>query len=152
MRRLFEKSIVRVYIESRVAWKVDKSIFEALRGQLASFWGQKMKIYALIFHKLDLTQFWPKVVSWRFETTNDELSTDIGSAEASITRCTKLFQSTRHDLWTQLFLTTFSYTFVCVFALMACSYVKTKAKNKHGAKKFCTFKKVNMEKCVSGKT
>ena len=32
-----------------------------------------MKIYALICHKLDLTQFWPKVVSWRFEITNDVL-------------------------------------------------------------------------------
>ena len=73
MRRLFEKSIVRVYIESRVAWKVNKSIFEALRGQLASFWGQEMKIYALICHKLVLTQLWPKVVSWRFEKNTDVL-------------------------------------------------------------------------------
>ena len=32
-----------------------------------------MKIFALICHKLDLTQFWPKVVSWRFEITTDEL-------------------------------------------------------------------------------
>ena len=72
MRRLLEKSIVRVYIKSRVAWKVDMSIFEALRGQLASFWGQKMKIYAIICQKLDLTQFLPKVVSWRFEITTDE--------------------------------------------------------------------------------
>ena len=30
-----------------------------------------MKIYALICHKLVLTQFWPKVVSWRFEITTD---------------------------------------------------------------------------------
>ena len=43
------------------------SIFEALRGQVASFWGQKMKIYSLICHKLVLTQFWPKIVSWKFE-------------------------------------------------------------------------------------
>ena len=33
-----------------------------------------MKIYALICHKLDLTQFWPEVVSWRFEITTDEIS------------------------------------------------------------------------------
>ena len=32
-----------------------------------------MKIYALICHKLDLTQFWPKVVSWRFEITTDDM-------------------------------------------------------------------------------
>ena len=31
-----------------------------------------MKIYALISHNLVLTQFWPKVVSWRFEKTTDE--------------------------------------------------------------------------------
>ena len=31
-----------------------------------------MKIYALICHKLDLNQFWPKVVSWRFDVTTDE--------------------------------------------------------------------------------
>ena len=31
-----------------------------------------MKIYALISRKLVLTQFWPKVVSWRFEITTDE--------------------------------------------------------------------------------
>ena len=31
-----------------------------------------MKIYALICHKLNLTQFWPKVASWRFEITTDE--------------------------------------------------------------------------------
>ena len=49
------------------------SIFEALRGQVASFLGQKMKMYALIYHKLALTQLWPKVVSWRFEKTTDEL-------------------------------------------------------------------------------
>ena len=30
-----------------------------------------MKIYALICHNLVLTQFWPKVVSWRFEITTD---------------------------------------------------------------------------------
>ena len=33
-----------------------------------------MKIYALICHKLDLTQFWPEVVSWRFEITTDDLN------------------------------------------------------------------------------
>ena len=33
-----------------------------------------MKIYALICLKLDLTQFWPKVVSWTFEINTDELS------------------------------------------------------------------------------
>ena len=32
-----------------------------------------MKIYALICHKLDLTQFWPKLVSWRFDVTTDEV-------------------------------------------------------------------------------
>ena len=32
-----------------------------------------MKIYALIYHKLALTQLWPKVVSWRFEKTTDVL-------------------------------------------------------------------------------
>ena len=32
-----------------------------------------MKIYALMCHKLVLTQFWPKVVSWRFEITTDDL-------------------------------------------------------------------------------
>ena len=32
-----------------------------------------MIIYALICHKLDLTQFWPEVVSWRFEITTDEV-------------------------------------------------------------------------------
>ena len=32
-----------------------------------------MKIYALICHKLVLTQLWPKVVSWRFEKTTDVL-------------------------------------------------------------------------------
>ena len=37
-----------------------------------------MKIYALICHKLDLTQFWPKVVSWRFEITTDEMCTKLG--------------------------------------------------------------------------
>ena len=36
-----------------------------------------MKICSLICHKLVLTQFWPKVVSWRFEITNDELN-DLG--------------------------------------------------------------------------
>ena len=35
-----------------------------------------MKIYALICHKLVLTQFWPKVVSWRFEITTDEVGRD----------------------------------------------------------------------------
>ena len=30
-----------------------------------------MKIYALICHNLVLTQFWPRVVSWRFEITTD---------------------------------------------------------------------------------
>ena len=30
-----------------------------------------MKIYVPIRHKLDLTQFRPKVVSWRFEITTD---------------------------------------------------------------------------------
>ena len=30
-----------------------------------------MKIYAIICHKLVLTQFWSKVVSWRFEITTD---------------------------------------------------------------------------------
>ena len=49
------------------------SNFEALRGELASFGGQKMKIYALICHKLVLTQLWLKVVSWRLEITTDEL-------------------------------------------------------------------------------
>ena len=39
-----------------------------------------MKIYALICHKLDLTQFWPKVVSWRFEITTDELTVGRKSA------------------------------------------------------------------------
>ena len=73
MRRLIEKSIVRVYIEGRVAWKVNKFIFEAFRGQLASFWGQQMKIFTLICHKLVLTRFWPRVVSWRFEITTDEI-------------------------------------------------------------------------------
>ena len=63
-----------VYIESSDAWKVDKSIYEAPRSQLASFLGQKMKIYALISRKLVLTQFWPKVVSWRFEITTDALT------------------------------------------------------------------------------
>ena len=33
-----------------------------------------MKIYALICHKLDLTQFWPEVVSWRFEITTDDVA------------------------------------------------------------------------------
>ena len=31
-----------------------------------------MKIYALICHEMVLTQFWPKVVSWRFEITTDD--------------------------------------------------------------------------------
>ena len=35
-----------------------------------------MKIYALICQKLILTQFWPKVVSWRFEITTDEMCKD----------------------------------------------------------------------------
>ena len=42
-----------------------------------------MKIYALICHKLDLTQFWPKVVSWRFEITTDELWINRGSSRIS---------------------------------------------------------------------
>ena len=48
--KTLEKSIVRVYVESRVAWKVVKSIFEALRGRKALFWGKKMNIYAPICH------------------------------------------------------------------------------------------------------
>ena len=35
-----------------------------------------MKIYAYICHNLVLTQFWPKVVSWRFEITADEVGRD----------------------------------------------------------------------------
>ena len=33
-----------------------------------------MKIYALICQKVVLTQFWPRVVSWRFEITTDVLA------------------------------------------------------------------------------
>ena len=48
-----------------------------------------MKIYALICHKLDLTQFWPKVVSWRFEITTDELALKLGGwlSEAIDLKC-----------------------------------------------------------------
>ena len=40
-----------------------------------------MKIYAIICHKLDLTQFWPKVVSWRFEIATDEIAEDSHTIE-----------------------------------------------------------------------
>ena len=97
MRRLFEKSIVRVYIESRVAWKVDKFNFEALTGQLASFWGQEMKIYTSICNNLVLTQFWPKEVSWRFEITTDELTSRSTFRDKHIT--TLIFQRRRGVNW-----------------------------------------------------
>ena len=32
-----------------------------------------MKVYTRIFYKWVLSQFWPKVVSWIFEITTDEL-------------------------------------------------------------------------------
>ena len=32
-----------------------------------------MKIYAQICHELNLTQFWPKVVSWKFDITPDDI-------------------------------------------------------------------------------
>ena len=48
-----------------------------------------MKIYTSICYNLVLTQFWPKVVSWRFEITTDEMQYSQSYGELSFI---KLFE------------------------------------------------------------
>ena len=56
-----------------------------------------MKIYALICHELVLTQFWPKVVSWRFEITTDEVGRD-GVDRSVLFSCCRFGVDTPLDL------------------------------------------------------
>ena len=56
-----------------------------------------MKIYAYICHNFVLTQFWPKVVSWRFEITTDEVGRD-GVDRSVLFSCSRFVVDTPLDI------------------------------------------------------